>query len=89
LKANEKVQVRLDYGIEGAGREVVLQAEDGGTVSGQTVLKQIVAADGSLSFEFQSTANVGIYRVTTRGGGSSRKTLEFWVGPLPPFKKSS
>ncbi len=88
LKAHERVPIRFDYGVEGAGREVIVQAEDGGTVSGKTVLTQKVSPEGIVEFVFQPTENIGLYRVTVRGGGSSRKSLQFWVGDQPPLRKS-
>jgi hypothetical protein len=77
IHPGEVVDIKLQFAVEWATTNVVIQALDGGNVSAQTK-DSLVSADGSASFRFQAGNQPGLYRVSAIGGGGS-SILKFWV----------
>ncbi|MGH7946415.1 MAG: hypothetical protein ACREF9_15605, partial [Opitutaceae bacterium] len=66
------------------GEQLAIQAEDGGVfVTGGAEARVEITPDRQAHFQFQTSANDGLHRVTLRRGGESR-VLQFWVGPEVP-----
>ena len=66
------------------GEQLAIQAEDGGVfVTGVAEARVQVAPDRQAHFQFRTSANDGLHRVTLHRGGESR-VLQFWVGAEPP-----
>ena len=80
------MQVTIAY-PEGQPQDpVVIQAEDGGTLdNGKSVKTVILDESKSLSFDFKTGQQDGVYRVTIHKG-LDQKRLVFWVGPEPKLQ---
>jgi hypothetical protein len=83
--ASEVVEVKVEYPGGKAGEGVDVQAEDGGQVveSGAIAYQGQLKEGGKLEFHFQTTQQLGIYRVVLRKG-EDIKQLDFWVGSPQP-----
>jgi hypothetical protein len=83
--ASEVVEVKVDYPGAKAGEVVDVQVEDGGQIveSGSIVYEGQLKSGGKLEFHFQTTQQLGIYRVVLRKG-EDIKQLDFWVGSPQP-----
>jgi hypothetical protein len=83
--ASEVVEVKVEYPGAKAGEGVDVQVEDGGQIveSGSIVYQGQLKAGGKLDFHFQTTQQLGIYRVVLRKG-EDIKQLDFWVGSPQP-----
>jgi hypothetical protein len=85
MGASEVVEVQVEYPGAKAGEAVDVQVEDGGQIveSGSIVYQGQLKAGGKLDFHFQTTQQLGIYRVVLRKG-EDIKQLDFWVGSPQP-----
>jgi hypothetical protein len=71
------VAVTVQFPSQWANTALTLQSLDGGNISGQAS-NAVVAADGTVSFHFQTGNKPGLYRVFMIGAGGN-STLSFWV----------
>lgn len=77
LKANEVVDLAVNYGSAKSGTAITAIPLDGGRIVGPTS-KLIVDRDGFLSFKFQAGKEVGVYQVALHEG-AKEIGLQFWV----------
>ncbi len=89
VPANGKIQISVAYPEGTPNDPLVIQAEDGGLLDNGTVVKQgKLDSNKVISFEFQTNAQDGVYRVTLRKG-TDEKRLDFWVGEELALQKGS
>ncbi len=82
---NENLKIRLTLRGFDAGRPVLIEADNGGSLNrraGPLVL-QPPADDGAIEFDFVIGGNTGRYTIMVSQGGR-QELLEFRVGPEPP-----
>lgn len=79
MSANESAKVSVTFASGSAGDKVAIAVLDGGSVDGKGV--QIGTLDNKLqvTFNFATTTNDGLYRVSIRTA-QGLLTLQFWVG---------
>ncbi len=76
------ITVKLQFSTSLAGTSVIVQALDGGALSGIGE-PATLDADGAVSFQFQVSDLPGLYRIEATAGGSSVGMVQFEV-PNPP-----
>jgi hypothetical protein len=77
LHLNEVVNIVVQFPTQWANTPLTLQALDGGNLSAQPA-NAVIAADGTVSFQFQAGNQPGLYRVAVIGAGGN-STLSFWA----------
>lgn len=89
MPANTSVQIAVVYPEGTAADLLVVQAEDGGTIDQGTTVKQgRLDQTKTIVFEFKTSREEGVYRVTLRKG-TDQKHFDFWVGPEPALQRGS
>lgn len=76
------ITVQLQFSTSLAGTSVIVQALDGGALSGIGE-SATLDADGAVSFQFQVSDLPGLYRIEATAGGSSVAMVQFEL-PNPP-----
>lgn len=85
--AKSKIQITAAYPGAAEGEQVVISAEDGGQLdNGKPVMIAALGANGVANFNFTTSADEGVFRVTLRKG-ADEKQFDFWVGPEPQIQK--
>ena len=86
VQPSEIISVKVAYHGGNQGESVVAQVEDGGVILESNSVGHHGRLDknGKLSFTFQTTNQLGIYRIVLRKG-EDIKQLEFWVGDPQPL----
>lgn len=84
LPPEAEVEVVLRYPPGEAGRELVVQAQDGGHCSGSGTKIDLtqISDRGEAHVKLRMDDNPGIYRFSLHRGGLV-EDLDFWVGELP------
>jgi hypothetical protein len=77
VRPNQTVNVSMQFSAARAGDQVVIQTLDGGNV-GNAGDVPTVAADNSLQFTFQASADPGLNRIIVRDG-NQEIGLQIWV----------
>lgn len=77
LQPNQTVTVTVQYGMDKVGHIIVAEPLDGGSVVAPGP-QMLVAADGTLTFQFQDGAEPG-WRQVSLHDGTEELGLEFWV----------
>ena len=85
VPAEATVAIRVHYPKGALNQEVHMQVEDGGQIleTKSIAHKGKLDKGNELTFNFQVTSQLGIYRISLRQGDDV-KVLQFWVGSLPP-----
>jgi hypothetical protein len=76
------ITVKLQFSTSLAGTSVIVQALDGGALSGLGE-SATLDGDGAISFQFHVSDQPGLYRIEATAGGSSVGMVQFEV-PNPP-----
>jgi hypothetical protein len=80
-KIGETVEISLTMPDGQPGELIMIQAEDGGSISGGPPVSQASLDElRTLKFSFRGTDEGGLSRVTLRRGFDECH-LEFWAGP--------
>jgi hypothetical protein len=74
-QARQTLNVQSRFPSSLGGTAIMAQPLDGGAIVG----KPSIAADGTVSIQFQTASQPGLYRVLVRAG-NAETTLQFWVG---------
>src|SRR5688572_3732187 len=77
LKHDHTVDVAVQYPVARAGRNIHVEALDGGQVIANAK-NLTVAADGKIEFKFRAGHDVGVYHIALRDG-TEELGLQFWV----------
>jgi hypothetical protein len=87
VEAKTKINISAAYTGARAGEQIVVSAEDGGQLdNGKPVMIAALGANGTVNFNFTTSADEGVFRVTLRKG-ADEKQFDFWVGPEPQLQK--
>ena len=86
VPAEGTVRVTVAYPSGQPQDPVVIQAEDGGAIDKEKTVQTVTLNESkSLTFDFKTDQQDGVYRVTIRKG-LDQKRLEFWVGQEPALQ---
>ena len=89
LDKEQTVAIAVTYTDGDPGEVLVISAEDGGQVNG-SIPVQTVKLDASrrVNFNFTTTRNEGVFRVTLRRAAEQQQ-FDFWVGPEPVLQTTT
>jgi|GEM_PF-4933878 len=78
----QKIPVAVSFPQFPPGTKITVESEDGGFIGDKDVVQVLPINDRhQIAFNFVTTPNDGIYRVTLRRGSELVQELQFWAGP--------
>lgn len=89
IQPNENISIVISYPKADIGEQVIITVQDGGKLdNGRKIKVMQISKQKQLSFRFQVTEDLGLYRLVLNKG-QDNKVLQFWVGNEPVITEIS
>ncbi len=90
MQQEEVANIQLAFPETKPGTPVAISAQDGGSLDGVKIAtSRQVDENGRIAFDFKTSPNPGIHRVSVMTASGEVKILDFWAGDPPVLQKAS